>query len=57
MLVLSRRVGESLCIGNDVKVVVLEVKGCQVRIGVAAPKETSVDRQELRERKEASHGK
>lgn len=57
MLVLSRRVGESLCIGNDVKVVVLEVKGSQVRIGVAAPKETSVDRQELRERKEAGHGK
>ncbi len=42
MLILTRRVGESLMIGDDVTVTVLGVKGNQVRIGVNAPKESAV---------------
>lgn len=52
MLILTRRVGESINIGPDVKVTVLGVKGNQVRIGVAAPKSCSVDREEIRVRKD-----
>jgi carbon storage regulator len=42
MLVLSRKVGESLIIGDDVVVTVLEIKGQQIRIGVSAPREVEV---------------
>lgn len=51
MLILTRRVGETINIGDDVTVTVLGVKGNQVRIGVVAPKDTAVDRQEIAERK------
>ena len=47
MLILTRRVGESLMIGDDVTITVLGVKGNQVRIGVKAPKEVAVHREEI----------
>lgn len=50
MLVLTRRVGETLCIGDDVTVTVLDVKGNQVRLGTNAPKDVRVDREEIRKR-------
>ncbi len=53
MLILSRKVGETLMIGDEVTVTVLGVKGNQVRIGVNAPKEVAVHREEIYERIQA----
>ncbi|EOS8792453.1 carbon storage regulator CsrA [Pseudomonas aeruginosa] len=50
MLILTRRVGETLMVGDDVTVTVLGVKGNQVRIGVNAPKEVAVYREEIYQR-------
>ncbi len=47
MLVLSRRLGETLIIGDDVKITVLGISGNQVRLGIAAPKDVSVHREEV----------
>jgi carbon storage regulator len=50
MLILTRRAGETVMIGGDVTITVLGVKGNQVRIGINAPKDVSVHREEIYER-------
>ncbi len=56
MLILTRRVGESLMVGDDVTVTVLGVKGNQVRIGINAPKDVAVHREEIYDRIQQQNG-
>jgi carbon storage regulator len=51
MLILTRRAGEALRIGDDIEVTVMAVNGSQVRIGINAPRDIAVDREEIAERK------
>lgn len=55
MLILSRRIGETIVINQDIRVTVLDIKGAQVRIGVEAPRGIPVDRLEIADRKAQSH--
>ncbi|MEM0955431.1 MAG: carbon storage regulator CsrA [Pseudomonadota bacterium] len=50
MLILTRRVGETLMVGDDITVTVLGVKGNQVRLGVSAPRDVAVHREEIYQR-------
>lgn len=50
MLILTRRINEEVMIGNDIKIRILGVKGNQVRIGIAAPEDVSVHREEIYQR-------
>ncbi len=47
MLILTRRIGESLVIGDDVTLTILSIKGNQIRIGIDAPKHVTIHRQEI----------
>ena len=50
MLILTRKVGETLMIGDNIKITVLAVKGNQLRIGIDAPRDVAVNREEIYER-------
>ena len=50
MLILTRKVNESLVVGDDIKLTVLGIKGGQIRIGISAPRDIAVHRQEVYER-------
>lgn len=50
MLILTRRTGETICIGDNVTITVLEVKGQQIRLGIKAPLQTAVHRSEIWEK-------
>ncbi|QHB17911.1 carbon storage regulator CsrA [Mannheimia pernigra] len=54
MLILTRKIGEVLLVGDDVEITVLSIRGSQVKLGVNAPKEIPVHRQEIYERIKAS---
>jgi carbon storage regulator len=50
MLILTRRIGETLMVGDDVTVTVMDVKGSQVKLGISAPKDVAVHRKEVYQR-------
>ncbi|MDD0824921.1 carbon storage regulator CsrA [Mannheimia sp. AT1] len=54
MLILTRKIGEVLLVGDDVEITVLSIRGNQVKLGVNAPKEISVHRQEIYDKIKAS---
>lgn len=58
MLVLTRRIGQEIVIGEDIRITLLEIRGQQVRVGIAAPPTIRVDREEVvvRRREEAARG-
>jgi len=56
MLILTRRIGETLMVGDDVAITVLGVKGNQIRLGVDAPKDVSVHREEIYQRIQRERG-
>jgi carbon storage regulator len=56
MLILTRRIGETVMIGQDIAVKIVEVKGNQVRLGIEAPKEVAVHREEIYERIKSESG-
>ena len=55
MLIITRRIGEKLMIGDDVSIIVLDVKGNQVRIGIDAPRDVAVHREEIYHRIQAEN--
>lgn len=52
MLVLSRKIGETIIVDNHIRITVVDIRGGQVRLGVAAPKVVPVDRQEVHEKRQ-----
>jgi carbon storage regulator len=55
MLILTRMLGETVMVGNDVTVTIIGVKGAQVRLGINAPKDVAVHRKEIHERIQREH--
>jgi carbon storage regulator len=53
MLVLTRKIGEQIVIGDDIKIKIVEVKGKQVRVGIEAPRSVEVNREEIYQQKHA----
>jgi len=56
MLILTRKPGETICIGDEIQITILGVSGHQIRIGIDAPRDVPVDRKEVYLRKQAEKG-
>lgn len=50
MLILARKIGQKIVIGDDIELTVVDIRGDQVRLGITAPRHVSIDRKELREK-------